>query len=117
MATSVVYGSIFGAVLASIPAVSTRLMMFDTSVVDLSEELSDPVELLFGIRLGGGTNIDRALAYCQGLGFRPTIIALLIEPDAVACAVEAPGQNFGEDLLESVPAVEHPVPLPRPDRE
>jgi Mg-chelatase subunit ChlD len=53
--------------------------MFDTSVVDLTEEMSDPVDLLFGIRLGGGTNIDRALAYCQGLVSRPqdTILVLI----------------------------------------
>jgi Mg-chelatase subunit ChlD len=81
MATSVVYGSIYGAVMASIPAVSTRLVMFDTSVVDLSEELSDPVELLFGIRLGGGTNIDRALAYCQGLISRPQDTVLVLISD------------------------------------
>ena len=79
MATSVVYASIYAAVLASIPALATRLVMFDTSVVDLTEEMSDPVDLLFGIRLGGGTNIDRALAYCQGLVSRPqdTILVLI----------------------------------------
>jgi Mg-chelatase subunit ChlD len=81
MAASVIYGSIYGAVLASIPAVSTRLVMFDTSVVDLSEELDDPVELLFGIRLGGGTNIDRALAYCQGLISRPQDTVLVLISD------------------------------------
>ena len=79
MATSVVYAGIYAAVLASIPALSTRLVMFDTAVVDLTEELSDPVDLLFGIRLGGGTNIDRALAYCQELVSRPqdTILVLI----------------------------------------
>jgi Mg-chelatase subunit ChlD len=81
MATSVVYGSIYGAVLASIPAVSTRLVMFDTAVVDLSDELNDPVEMLFGIRLGGGTNIDRALAYCQGLVSRPQDTVLVLISD------------------------------------
>ena len=81
MASSVVYGSIYAAVLASIPAVSTRLVMFDTSVVDLTEELSDPVDLLFGIRLGGGTNIDRALAYCQGLVSRPQDTVLVLISD------------------------------------
>lgn len=81
MATSVVYGSIYAAVLASIPAVSTHLVMFDTSVVDLTEELRDPVEMLFGIRLGGGTNIDRALAYCQGLVSRPQDTVLVLITD------------------------------------
>jgi Mg-chelatase subunit ChlD len=81
MAQSVVYGSIYAAVLASIPAVTTRLVMFDTSVVDLSEQLSDPVEMLFGIRLGGGTNIDRALAYCQRLITRPQDTVLVLISD------------------------------------
>ncbi|HEY9836821.1 MAG TPA: VWA domain-containing protein, partial [Vampirovibrionales bacterium] len=79
MATSVVYSSIFGAVLASLRAVQTRMVVFDTSVVDLTEELHDPVDLLFGTQLGGGTDINRALAYCQGLVRRPqeTILVLI----------------------------------------
>ena len=81
MAASVVYGSIYAAVLASMPAVDTRLVMFDTSVVDLTEELSDPVDMLFGIRLGGGTNIDRALAYCEGLVSRPRDTVLVLITD------------------------------------
>ena len=79
MATSVVYASIFAAVLASLPAVSTKLVVFDTAVVDLTEQLSDPVEVLFGTQLGGGTDINRALGYCQGLVRRPgeTILILI----------------------------------------
>jgi Mg-chelatase subunit ChlD len=79
MATSVVYAGIFAAVLASLPSVQTRLVVFDTSVVDLTEELHDPVELLFGTQLGGGTDINRALAYCQGLIRQPqeTIFVLI----------------------------------------
>lgn len=81
MAASVVYSSIFGAVLASMRAVSTRMVLFDTAVVDLSEQLSDPVDLLFGTQLGGGTDIDRALAYCQQLVTRPaqTILVLITD--------------------------------------
>ena len=79
MATSVVYASVFGAVLASLPAVDTRMVVFDTSVVDLTEELHDPVELLFGAQLGGGTDINRAIAYCQEHVRRPqeTIFVLI----------------------------------------
>ena len=81
MAQSVVYASIYGAVMASIEALATKLVMFDTSVVDLSDELDDPVELLFGIRLGGGTNIGRALTYCRQLVTRPrdTIMVLITD--------------------------------------
>lgn len=79
MASSVVYSSIFGAVMASLPAVRTRFVVFDTSVVDLTEQLEDPVDLLFGTQLGGGTDINRAVGYCQGLIQQPhnTILVLI----------------------------------------
>jgi uncharacterized protein with von Willebrand factor type A (vWA) domain len=79
MATSVVYASIFSAVLASLAAVTTQLVVFDTAVVDLSALLQDPVDVLFGTQLGGGTDIHRALSYCQGLVLHPqdTILVLI----------------------------------------
>ena len=81
MATSVVYAGIFGAVLASLPALQTRMVVYDTSVVDLTEELHDPVDLLFGTQLGGGNDTPRALAYCQGVIRRPqdTILVLITD--------------------------------------
>lgn len=81
MATSVVYSSIFAAVLASMPALSTRLVVFDTAVVDLSEKLVDPVEVIFGTQLGGGTDINRALSYCQGLVRNPNDTILILISD------------------------------------
>jgi Mg-chelatase subunit ChlD len=71
MAASVVYASVFGAVLASIRAVKTSLVVFDTAVVDLTDHLSDPVQVLFGTQLGGGTDINKAIGYCQTLITRP----------------------------------------------
>ena len=81
MASSVVYSGIFGAVLASIRAVNARMVAFDTSVADLTEDLQDPVDLLFGVQLGGGTDINRALAYCQTLVSRPTETVLVLITD------------------------------------
>jgi hypothetical protein len=79
MASSVVYASVFGAVLASIRAVRTSLVVFDTAVVDLTDKLSDPVEVLFGTQLGGGTDINKAVAYSETLITRPrdTIFVLI----------------------------------------
>lgn len=79
MAASVVYSSVFAAVLASLRTLRTSLVVFDTAVVDLTEHLSDPVEVLFGTQLGGGTDINRALAYSQELVTRPrdTIFVLI----------------------------------------
>ncbi|MFJ8926647.1 VWA domain-containing protein [Streptomyces sp. NPDC102364] len=79
MAASVVYASVFGAVLASMRSIATRLVVFDTAVVDLTDQLDDPVDVLFGTQLGGGTDINRALAYCQSQITRPaeTVVVLI----------------------------------------
>ena len=79
MAASVVHSSVFGAVLASMPSLRTRLVVFDTAVVDLTEQLADPVDVLFGVQLGGGTDINRALGYCQSRITRPanTVVVLI----------------------------------------
>jgi Mg-chelatase subunit ChlD len=79
MASSVVYAGVFGAVLASIRSLRTSVVAFDTSVVDLTDQLSDPVDVLFGTQIGGGTDINRAVAYCQQLITRPasTIFVLI----------------------------------------
>ena len=81
MGTSVVYSGIFGSVMASIPAIKTKMVVFDTAVVDLTEELTDPVELLFGVQLGGGTDIHAALMYCQQIITKPldTVMVLITD--------------------------------------
>ncbi|NMN05867.1 MULTISPECIES: VWA domain-containing protein [unclassified Novosphingobium] len=81
MATSVVYASIFAAVMASLPVVATKLVCFDTAIVDLTEELADPVEVLFGVQLGGGTDINRAVAYCEERIERPAKSHLVLITD------------------------------------
>ena len=89
MAASVVYSSIFGAVMASLPTVKTSLVVFDTAVVDLTDQLSDPVELLFATQLGGGTDINRALGYCESLIRQPTETILVLISDLYEGGVEA----------------------------
>lgn len=81
MASSVVYASIFAAVMASLPVVATKLVCFDTAIVDLTEELADPVEVLFGVQLGGGTDINRAVAYCEDRIERPAKSHMILITD------------------------------------
>ncbi len=81
MGSSVVYSGIFGAVMASIPSIRTKMVVFDTEVVDLTEELQDPVELLFGVQLGGGTDIDKALTYCSQIIPKPLDTVLVLITD------------------------------------
>ncbi|GLZ12403.1 VWA domain-containing protein [Actinomadura sp. NBRC 104425] len=89
MAASVVYAGVFGAVLASMRSLRTSLVVFDTAVVDLTAQLHNPVELLFGTQLGGGTDINRALAYCQGLVTRPRDTILVLISDLYEGGVRA----------------------------
>ena len=83
MAPSVVYASVFGAVLASIRSLRTSLVAFDTAVADLTGRLPDPVDVLFGTQLGGGTDINQALAYCQGLITRPRDTLFVLISDLI----------------------------------
>jgi Mg-chelatase subunit ChlD len=90
MAESLVYAAVFGATLASIRTVRTSLIAFDTEIIDLTEKLSDPVGVLFGCQLGGGTDINRAVAYCQKLISRPSETILVLISDLIEGG--APGE-------------------------
>ncbi|MEU8172698.1 VWA domain-containing protein [Microbispora hainanensis] len=81
MAASVVYAGVFAAVLASMRSLRTSFVAFDTAVADLTERLHDPVEVLFGTQLGGGTDINRAVAYCERLVTRPADTIFLLISD------------------------------------
>lgn len=98
MAASVVFASVFGAVLASMRSLRTSLVVFDTAVADLTGRLHDPVEVLFGAQLGGGTDIARAVAYCQGLVTRPGETILVLVTDLYE-------GGSREDLLRRVAAL------------
>ena len=101
MASSVVYSSIFGAVMASMPAVKTHLVVFDTAVVDMTEQLDDPVDLLFGVQLGGGTDINRAVGYCQSLIRDPRNTILVLISDLYEGGVEKNLLQRANELVQS----------------
>ncbi|MEU7897753.1 VWA domain-containing protein [Nonomuraea sp. NPDC049152] len=98
MAASVVYSGVFGAVLASMRSLKTSLVVFDTAVVDLTDQLHDPVEVLFGTQLGGGTDINRAVAYCQELITRPRDSIFILISDLFEGGVR-------QDLLRRISAM------------
>lgn len=81
MATSVVYASVFGAVMASLRSLRTQMIVFDTEVVDLTKHLQDPVDLLFCTQLGGGTDIAKALIYTEGAITNPSETIVLLISD------------------------------------
>ena len=67
MGQSIIYSSIMACILASMPAVKTSVVAFDTQIMDLTPLCADPVDLLFGFQMGGGTDIAKSIAYCQEL--------------------------------------------------
>ncbi|MEZ4224467.1 MAG: VWA domain-containing protein [Polyangiaceae bacterium] len=82
MAESVVYGSVMGAIFASLPALDTRVVAFDTEVVDLTEKCGDdPVDMIFGVQLGGGTDINKSVAYCQQFVQEPSQTLFILITD------------------------------------
>jgi hypothetical protein len=91
MGDSIVYAGVFGAALAGIRSLRTRLVAFDTAIADLTEALTDPVDVLFGVQLGGGTDLHRAMAYCQGLVGRPDDTVLVLISDLYE---GSPGGDF-----------------------
>jgi Mg-chelatase subunit ChlD len=79
MASSVIYSAVMAGILNGLPLINVKLVVFDTSVVDLSGHIEDPVELLLSVQLGGGTNIGQAMQYCEQLVEDPhrTIVVLI----------------------------------------
>lgn len=67
MASSLIHSAILASAIAGLPGLKVKLVVFDTSVVDLTEHVSDPVEVLMSVQLGGGTNIGKAVGYCRSL--------------------------------------------------
>jgi Mg-chelatase subunit ChlD len=121
MAESVVYAGVMAAVLATLRSVKTHIVFFDTAVVDLTDKINDPVELLFGVQLGGGTDIGKALTYAQTLIQYPNDTICILISDLfeggnaellhkIAAQIHATGTTFITLLALSdagIPAYDH----------
>ena len=90
MAESIIYASVMGAIFASIPSIETRVVAFDTEVVDLTEVCAnDPVDVLFGVQLGGGTDINKSVGYCSQFIENPRKSIFILISDLYEGGVEA----------------------------
>ncbi len=98
MTDSIVYSVVLASIFASLPAVHTNLVIFDTQVVDLSDRIDDPVEVLMTVQLGGGTNIAKAVQYAQTLIKNPKKTIMVIISDFY----EGGGYNRLTDTLKKV---------------
>ncbi|MEA2630552.1 MAG: hypothetical protein QOE66_771 [Chloroflexota bacterium] len=81
MLESAIFSAVMASIFAELPAVKTSLVLFDTQVVDLSDQVGQPVDVLLSIQLGGGTDITQALMYANGLVRQPqrTIVVLITD--------------------------------------
>lgn len=81
MTASLIYSAVMAAIIAGLPSLDLKLVVFDTAIVDLSDRVDDPVEVLLSVQLGGGTDIGRAVAYCEGLVTQPSRTVLVFVSD------------------------------------
>lgn len=79
MADSVIHSAVMAGILAGLPAFRVKIVLFDTSIIDLSAQVADPVATLMQVQLGGGTDIAQALRYCLQLVENPqrTVLTLI----------------------------------------
>lgn len=102
MADSVVYGAVCGSIFASLPALETRVVAFDTEVVDLTEKCGDdPVDMLFGVQLGGGTDINKSVAYCEQFITDPSRTLFVMLTDLYEGGNEAQLVRRMSEMVES----------------
>ena len=81
MASSLLHSAVMASILAALPGMSVRLILFDTSVVDVSHLVHDPVEILMTSQLGGGTDIANAVGYAAAQVTQPTRTVLALVSD------------------------------------
>ncbi len=101
MAGSVIYSAVMAQILSKLPFADVRLVIFDTNVVDLSAQADDPAQILMSVQLGGGTDIGKALRYCEGLIETPHRTCVLVVTDLYEGAPEKYLLGTSRNILES----------------
>ncbi len=101
MMGTVIYSAVMAQILSHLPFADIKLVIFDTSVVDLSGEAEDPAQVLMSVQLGGGTDIGKALRYCEGLIETPHRTCVLVVTDLYEGAPEKYLLNTSRSILES----------------
>ena len=101
MMSSVIHSAVMAGIFAKMPMLDTRLVIFDTAVVDLSGHVDDPVQALMSIQLGGGTDIAGALRYCEGLITMPHRTMVVLVSDLCEGGRVSDLYGVCRDILES----------------
>ena len=90
MCDSIIYSSVMGSIFASMPTLQTYVVAFDTEITDLTELCkNDPVDMLFGVQMGGGTDINKSVSYCQSLITDPKKTLFILISDLYEAGVRS----------------------------
>ena len=101
MLGSIIHSAVMAGIFAKMPMLDTKLVIFDTSVVDLSGYVGDPVQALMSIQLGGGTDIAGALRYCEGLITKPHRTMVVLVSDLCEGGPVKDLYGVSRDIIES----------------
>lgn len=101
MTGSIIYSAVMAQIISNLPFAEVKLIIFDTKIVDLSEEADDPAQILMSVQLGGGTDIGKALGYCETLIATPSHTSVIVVTDLYEGAMQSRLLNISRNIIES----------------
>jgi len=81
MLDSAIFSTVMASIFYELPSVRTSMVLFSTEVLDISDQVGQPVDVLMKIQLGGGTDITKGLQYTHQLVREParSIVVLITD--------------------------------------
>lgn len=101
MTGSIIYSAVMAQIISNLPFAEVKLVIFDTKIVDLSDEADDAAQVLMSVQLGGGTDIGSALAYCETLVTTPSHTSVIVVTDLYEGAMQSRLLNISRNIIES----------------
>ncbi|WP_443713097.1 VWA domain-containing protein [Ruminococcus sp.] len=101
MLGSVIYSAVMAQIISELPFADVRLIIFDTNIVDLSDHADDPAQTIMSVQLGGGTNIGKALAYCESLITTPCDTCVIVVTDLYEGGSVSQLMNVSKNIITS----------------
>ncbi len=101
MTGSIIYSAVMAQIISNLPFAEVKLIIFDTQIVDLSDDADDPAQVLMSVQLGGGTDIGSALGYCESLITTPSHTSVIVVTDLYEGAMQSRLLNISKNIIES----------------
>lgn len=101
MTSSIIYSAVMAQIISNLPFAEVKLIIFDTKIVDLSDNVDDPAQILMSVQLGGGTDIGKALGYCETLISMPSHTSVIVVTDLYEGAMRSRLLNVSHNIIES----------------